>query len=70
MLQSMDEDSLEDEAGASLALSGFAGAVAHSHIVPDTDRVVLHFDVDCFYAQVRPQPVLLTSIVCQGPSYT
>lgn len=50
----MEVDGLPDGHGAGKH-SGFSGSVAHSHIVPDVDRVIAHFDVDCFYAQVREQ---------------
>ena len=39
---------------AAAAQGGPAGHAAGGEaIVPDSDRVVLHFDVDCFYCQVE-----------------
>lgn len=40
---------------AAAAAPGAAAAPAPpaEHIEPDTGRCVLHFDIDCFYAQVE-----------------
>jgi hypothetical protein len=43
---------LNDPAALSGTPVGTAAADPHSiNLVPDHDRVILHFDVDCFYAQ-------------------
>jgi hypothetical protein len=33
-------------------LAAFAESQLESNIGPDCDRAIIHFDVDCFYAQV------------------
>lgn len=46
----MDADSLPKE--VSFGPTGISADLSNYHIIPDTDRVIIHLDVDCFYAQV------------------
>lgn len=43
----------EQQAGGGAPADAAAAAAGAEHIEPDSGRCVLHFDVDCFYAQVE-----------------
>jgi hypothetical protein len=46
-------------AAASEARTTAAGAAGGEAIQPDTQRVILHFDVDCFYSQASRRTTIL-----------
>jgi hypothetical protein len=49
-------EKVQPSATAAAAVAAAAGSVdaadpLHINLVPDHERVIIHFDVDCFYAQ-------------------